>query len=78
VHGLLKASFISPKPQRDALARHAAAWVVNRVQKVLKNANIKLASVATDMLGVSGRRMFALLTFGSNNYLQTFASACDL
>ncbi|MFM7583168.1 MAG: IS110 family transposase [Caldilinea sp.] len=69
VHGLLKASFIPPKPQRDLrdLTRYRVtlveerARVVNRVQKVLENANIKLASVATNVLGVSGRRMLEAL-----------------
>lgn len=68
-HGLLKASFIPAKPQRDLrdLTRYRVtlveerARVVNRVQKVLENANIKLASVATDVLGVSGRRMLEAL-----------------
>ena len=72
VHGLLKASFIPPKPQRDLrdLTRYRVtlveerARVVNRVQKVLENANIKLASVATDVLGVSGRRMLEALVVG--------------
>jgi transposase len=68
-HGLLKASFIPAKPQRDLrdLTRYRVtlveerARVVNRVQKVLEHANIKLASVATDVLGVSGRRMLEAL-----------------
>src|SRR5580693_6573964 len=64
-HGLLAPSFIPPLPirelrdltrQRTQLARERAA-VVNRVQKVLEDANIKLASVASDPLGVSGRAM---------------------
>ena len=69
VHGLLKASFIPAKPQRDLrdLTRYRVtlveerARVINRVQKVLEHANIKLASVATDVLGVSGRRMLEAL-----------------
>lgn len=72
VHGLLKASFIPSKPQRDLrdLTRYRVtlveerARVVNRVQKVLENANIKLASVATDVLGVSGRQMLEALVAG--------------
>lgn len=40
------------------------ATLVNRVQKVLESANIKLASVATDVMGVSGRRMLAALVAG--------------
>jgi transposase len=64
-HGLLRASFVPPVEQRDLrdLTRHRSnfirerATVVNRVQKLLEGANIKLASVATDVLGVSGRDM---------------------
>ncbi len=75
VHGLLKASFIPPKPQRDLrdLTRYRVtlveerARVVNRVQKVLENANIKLASVATDVLGMSGRRMLEALVAGQTD-----------
>jgi transposase len=68
-HGLLKPSFIPPKPQRDLrdLIRHRQNFVrertnlVNRIQKVLETANIKLASVATDIMGVSGRAMLKAL-----------------
>jgi transposase len=64
-HGLLRASFVPPTEQRDLrdMTRHRAncirerATLVNRVQKLLEGANIKLASVATDVLGVSGRAM---------------------
>jgi transposase len=64
-HGLLKASFVPPLGQRELrdLTRHRSNFVrervnlANRVQKVLESANIKLASVATDVLGVSGRAM---------------------
>ena len=74
-HGLLKASFIPPKPQRDLrdLTRcrvtlvEERARVINRVQKVLENANIKLASVATDVLGVSGRRMLEAIVAGQTD-----------
>jgi transposase len=62
-HGLLKASFIPPKPIRELrdLLRYRKTLVqersqeVNRVQKVLETANVKLSSVATDVLGKSGR-----------------------
>lgn len=75
VYGLLKASFIPPKPQRDLrdLTRYRVtlveecARVVNRVQKILENANIKLAGVATDVLGVSGRRMLEALAAGQTD-----------
>ena len=74
-HGLLAASFVPPPPirelrdltrQRPQLVRERAA-VANRIQKVLEDANIKLASVATDVLGVSGRAMLAALIGGSDD-----------
>lgn len=71
-YGLLKASFIPPVGQRELreLTRFRATFVreratlINRVQKVLESANIKLASVASDVLGVSGRAMLAALIEG--------------
>jgi transposase len=73
-HGLLRASFIPPPAQRELreLTRHRSnfvrerATVVNRVQKVLESANIKLAAVATDVLGVSGRAMLQALIVGES------------
>ncbi len=63
--GLLKPSFIPPVGQRELreLTRARSTFVreratlVNRVQKVLESANIKLGSVASDVMGVSGRAM---------------------
>jgi len=74
-YGLLKASFIPAKLQRDLrdLTRYRVKLVqervrvVNRVQKVLENANIKLGSVASDPLGVSGRQMLAALVAGETD-----------
>lgn len=71
-HGLLRASFIPPVGQREMreMTRHRSNFVreratlVNRVQKVLESANIKLASVASDVMGVSGRAMLAALIEG--------------
>jgi transposase len=71
-YGLLKASFIPPRGQRELreLTRYRATFIreratlVNRVQKVLESANIKLASVASDVLGVSGRAMLEALIAG--------------
>jgi len=71
-HGLLKASFIPPLPQRDLrdLTRQRTnlvqdrARVVNQLQKVLEWANIKLASVATDIMGVSARMMLVGIVGG--------------
>lgn len=71
-HGLLKASFIPEAPQRDLrdLIRYRTSLVgertreINRVQKVLEDGNVKLASVATNVLGVSGREMLRALVAG--------------
>lgn len=73
--GLLKASFVPPKPQRELreLTRHRVglvqdrARVVNQVQKVLESANLKLASVASDPLGVSGRTILEALIQGERD-----------
>ena len=71
-YGLLKASFIPPKGQRELreLVRYRTSFVqeratlVNRVQKLLEGANIKLASVVTDIMGASGRAMLEALVDG--------------
>jgi transposase len=70
--GLLKPSFVPPRPQRELrdLTRTRAsllqdkARVANRLQKILEDANIKLASVASDVLGASGRDMLRALIDG--------------
>jgi len=75
LHGLLKASFVPPKPQRALrdLTRYRTtliqerARVVNRVQKVLEGANIKLAAVASDILGVSARAMLEEIVAGATD-----------
>src|SRR5262245_1006670 len=74
-HGLVRPSFIPPRAQRDLreLTRHRTNFVreratlVHRVQKVLEGTNIKLASVATDILGLSGRSMLAAIAAGEND-----------
>lgn len=75
MHGLLKASFIPPKPQRALreMTRYRTtliqerARVVNRVQKLLEGANIKLSSVVTDIMGVSARAMLAEIAAGQTD-----------
>ena len=75
LHGLLTASFIPPKPQRALrdLTRYRTKLiqertrVVNRVQKLLEGANIKLASVATDVMGVSARAMLEEIAAGQTD-----------
>jgi transposase len=77
-HGLLKASFIPPQSQRDLrdLTRYRTTLVrerarmVNRLQKVLEDANLKLAGVATDVMGVSGRAMLEALLAGQTDTAQ--------
>ena len=74
-HGLLRGSFIPPVGQRELreLTRHRTNFVreratlVNRIQKTLESANIKLASVATDVMGVSGRAMLDAIVAGTAN-----------
>ena len=71
-HGLVRPSFIPPLPQRELrdLTRYRTTFVreratlVNRVHKVLEGANLKLAAVATDIMGVSGRAILAALLAG--------------
>ena len=71
-HGLLRPSFVPDRPQRELreLTRYRTSLVqertaeVNRLQKTLEGANIKLASVASDVLGASGRQMIAGLIAG--------------
>ncbi|MDA0991759.1 MAG: IS110 family transposase, partial [Verrucomicrobia bacterium] len=68
-YGLLEASFIPPEGQRDLcdLTRYRTQLLqeksrtVNRLHKVLEDANIKLTSVATDIQGVSARLMLDAL-----------------
>jgi transposase len=74
-HGLLRASFIPSRAQREVrdLTRHRAtliaerARIVNRLQKVLEDANIKLAGVASDIMGASARDMLAALIGGETD-----------
>jgi transposase len=64
-HGLIRASFVPPAPQRDLreLTRQRTqliaerARVANRIQKILEDANLKLGSVVADILGKSSRDM---------------------
>jgi transposase len=71
-HGLLRASFIPPRPERElrelvryrpSLIRERAAEI-NRIAKVLEGANVKLGSVSTNIGGVSGRAILTALVEG--------------
>jgi transposase len=72
-HGLLKASFVPDRPQRELreLTRYRTTLIrersaeANRLQKTLEGANIKLASVATKILGQSGQEILQALSAGA-------------
>jgi transposase len=74
-HGLLRASFVPERPQRELreLVRYRTSLVreqsaeINRLQKTLEGANINLAAVATDILGKSAREMLQALIGGITN-----------
>jgi len=74
-HGLLRSSFVPPRPQRELrdLTRHRSqivserARITNRIHKVLEDANIKLHAVASDVMGVSGRSMLEAIIAGEDN-----------
>jgi transposase len=74
-HGLVRASFIPDPAQRELrdLTRTRSTLVdersaaVQRLQKVLEDANLKLSSVATDILGVSGRAILEALLAGTTD-----------
>jgi transposase len=74
-HGLLTGSFVPDRAQRELreLTRSRRSLVrartaeANRLQKTLEGANIKLASVATDILGRSGREILAALVAGETD-----------
>src|SRR5499433_882636 len=74
-HGLLRGRCVPPAPIRELrdLTRSRKALTqdrtraANRLHKILEDAGIKLASVATDILGVSGRAMLEALTPGTTD-----------
>jgi len=74
-HGLLSPSFVPPAPLRELreLTRqrtqmtHDRTAVINRIQKILEDANVKLASVASDIVGKSGRAMLRAMVAGEDD-----------
>jgi transposase len=74
-HGLLRGSFVPPAPIRELrdLTRYRKVLIqerqraANRLHKLLQDAGIKMASVATDILGVSGRAMLEALVQGTTD-----------
>jgi transposase len=78
MHGLIRSSYIPELPIREVrdLVRsrsklvHDRQAVINRMHKVLQDANIKLTSVASDIMGASGRRMLMALINGQTDPAQ--------
>jgi transposase len=74
-HGLLKASFIPDRTQRELreLVRYRRSIIEerarqhNRIQKVLEGANIKLGSVVLDVMGVSSKNMLRAIAEGEED-----------
>jgi transposase len=74
-HGLLRASFIPPRPQRElrdltryrTSLRYERVAEVNRLQKILEGANIKRASVISDITGKSGHAILLALVAGTTD-----------
>lgn len=74
-HGLIRGSFVPPQPiqelrdltrTRTQLLRERSQHV-QRLQKVLEDANVKLAQVVSDILGVSGRAMLEAMIRGETD-----------
>ena len=82
-HGLVRPSFIPPQPQRDLreLTRERTNFVrqratlLNRVQKTLESANLKLGTVVTDMQGRSARAILSALAAGETDAARLAALA---
>jgi transposase len=74
-YGLLSKSFVPTRQVRELrdLTRHRSklvdqrSAVTNRIHKTLEDANIKLGAVATDILGVSGRKMLHAMAEGEQD-----------
>jgi len=74
-HGLLKGSFVPPTAIQDlrdltryrAELRQSQNRVANRIQKLLEQANLKLSSVVSNTLGVSGRLMLEAIIAGGED-----------
>jgi transposase len=74
-HGLLKGSFVPPTPIQDLRdltryrveLRQSQSRVANRIQKLLEQANLKLSSVASNTLGISGRQMLEAIITGQDS-----------
>ncbi len=80
-YGLLKASFVPDRAQRELreLTRYRTSLTnersaaINRLQKTLEGANIKLASVVSDVMGLSARQMLAAVVEGRTTDVSALA-----
>jgi transposase len=85
-HGLLKASFIPERTQREYrdLTRYRKSRVeerareIRRLDKILESANIKLSSAITNLLSASGQRYLNLVTGEGEITREAVASLYDL
>jgi transposase len=74
-HGLVRGSFVPDRAQRELqeIVRYRKSLIqersreVNRIQKVLEGANVKLSSVVSDVMGASGRAMLQALAGGASS-----------
>jgi transposase len=74
-HGLIRASFVPPQPIRElrdltrarVMISRDRAREIQRLEKLLEDAGIKLTSVATDLMGVSARAMLDALIAGERD-----------
>ncbi len=74
-HGLIRASFVPPEPIRElrdltrtrTQLQRQMTQHENRIGKVLEDANIKLATVVSDLLGISSRRILEALVAGETD-----------
>ena len=73
-HGLLEGSFVPPQPIQElrdltrsrTMLRQEQVRVSNRILKVLEDGNVKLSSVMSDVMGVSGREMLRAIIQGES------------
>ena len=74
-HGLVRGSFVPPAPIRElrdltrarTMMTRERGREIQRLEKLLEDAGIKLSSVATDIVGVSGRAMLQALAAGERD-----------
>jgi transposase len=74
-HGLLRGSFVPPRPIRElrdltrmrATLAQERSSIINRIEKTLEDPNLKLGVVASDVVGVSGRAMLEAIIAGETD-----------